>query len=371
MSAHPLFRPVRAAALAAALVVLCGLLTVTSAGPASAATRLSAPVLRLSVGAEKVRATVRVRSSQPMSARRVGVCARRVGGGRVDFPTAWRKPDASGVRVRTSRRLADGRYRVWACVGRGGTLRRVGERTALVVGAGGRRAADHGAAAPVGNLRHWRQVFVDDFRKGAGEGTFLRRYGRWSAYDGFNDTFNGATYDADRLSARRGLMRMRLGTEDGVARASAPAPVIGSPWQGQTYGRWSVRFRAPAIDGWKTAWLLWPDSDNWNEGEIDWPEGPLDGRISGFVHCLGNPTENCGYVHTSRRFNRWHVATIEWTPQHVDLILDGRRVERTTNAVPTTPMHWVLQTESDGGTPPSGSSGRVLIDWVSVYRYRG
>ncbi|WP_168929806.1 glycoside hydrolase family 16 protein [Nocardioides sp. GY 10127] len=370
----PFPRPVLGLLPALALALLVGLLSGATTAPASAASaRLSAPVLRLVERGGRVHATVRVRASERLSLRRVGVCARRVGGGRVDLPTALRRPDPQGVRVRASRALADGRYTAWACVGRGGRLRRVGERVALTVGAvGGRAARDHGNAAPVGDLRHWRQVFTDDFRRTAHEGSFLRRYDRWSAYDGFTDTSGGARYDASRLSVRGGALRLHLGTKDGVARASAPAPVIGGrAWSGQTHGRWSVRFRSDPLDGWKTAWLLWPDSNDWNEGEIDWPEGPLDGTLSGYVHCLGDPTQNCGWAHTSRRYTRWHVATIEWTPAHVDLYLDGRRRLRTTDAVPTTDLHWVLQTESDGGTPPSTSDGRVRIDWVSVYRWTG
>ena len=54
-------------------------------------------------------------------------------------------------------------------------------------------------------------------------------------------------------------------------------------WQRQAFGRFSVRFRSDPLPGYKAAWLLWPESDNWNEGEIDFPEGGLDSTMWGFI----------------------------------------------------------------------------------------
>jgi hypothetical protein len=51
------------------------------------------------------------------------------------------------------------------------------------------------------------------------------------------------------------------------------------------YGRYSVRFKADPLAGFKIAWLLWPDSGVWpRDGEIDFPEGELDLTIYGAAH---------------------------------------------------------------------------------------
>jgi hypothetical protein len=41
----------------------------------------------------------------------------------------------------------------------------------------------------------------------------------------------------------------------------------------------------------------------------------------------------------------------------------------TTDRVPNTPMHWVLQTETslDGVAPADSTQGHVYVDWATVY----
>ena len=87
--------------------------------------------------------------------------------------------------------------------------------------------------------------------------------------------------------------------------------VPGSTRNGQKYGRYAVRFKADPIDGYKIAWLLWPDSRVWpRDGEIDFPE---------------------------RNLVSDNVMEVTWSSS-------GRH--RRSPRVPNTPMHWVLQTET-------------------------
>ena len=69
-------------------------------------------------------------------------------------------------------------------------------------------------------------------------------------------------------------------------------------------------------------------------------------------------------------YGGWHTATTEWTPGLVRFFLDHRLVGATRSRVPSTPMHWVLQTETrlSGGAPPASAAGDVLVDWVTAYR---
>jgi Malectin domain/Glycosyl hydrolases family 16 len=230
-----------------------------------------------------------------------------------------------------------------------------------------------GQPMPTGDLPGWRQVFTDNFGTAAPLGSFPgSAYGsKWSAYqEGWPDTTGHGRYSPGRtLSTHGGMLDIDLHTENGVHLVAAPVPKLPNGAFGQTYGRYTVRFRADPVAGYKTAWLLWPDSDNWDEGELDFPEGNLDAHILGFAHHRGNPHEQDAFS-TQAGYGSWHTATTEWTPGRVTYLLDGVTVGTSTTAVPNTPMHYVLQTETctDSGCAPSNAAaGHVQIDWVAIY----
>jgi beta-glucanase (GH16 family) len=228
-----------------------------------------------------------------------------------------------------------------------------------------------GVAAPVGDLPGWRQLYVDDFATAVPTGSFPGVYKtHWDVYlDGWKDTSKNGTYMPSKvMSVHDGLMDYYVHSENGVHMVSAP-------WlkdtKGQTYGRYSVRFRADKLPGYKTAWLLWPDSERWpDDGEIDFPEGDLDGTstISGFSH-YATSTGGQTVFPTSATYQDWHTATIEWLPGQVTFVLDGKVIGTATKNVPSTAMHWVLQTETalSGGAPSSTVAGHVLVDWVALW----
>ena len=174
------------------------------------------------------------------------------------------------------------------------------------------------------------------------------------------------------VSIANSMMDIWLHTENGVPLVAAPVPRL-SGGSDQLYGRYAVRFRADPIDGYKTAWLLWPQSNVWpRDGEIDFPEGELDGTIHAFMHRM-NATHGGDQdaFPTSKGFNAWHTAVIEWTPSSVTFILDGTVIGRSTSRIPSTPMHWVLQTETSLSSvyPAPSIQGHVQIDWVAAWRY--
>jgi hypothetical protein len=230
---------------------------------------------------------------------------------------------------------------------------------------------------PVGDLPGWRQVFTDDFNTSVPVGGFAAVYGsRWAIYgDGWKDTAAQSEGTASRyfpsrvLSVQDGMLNKYLHTENGITMVAAVAPKIGD----QLYGRYAVRFRADEVAGFKTAWLLWPQSGAWpGDGEIDFPEGNLDGNIWAFTHRQGatSGSDQDAFA-TSARYGSWHTAVFEWKPGSVTFILDGRVIGTSTNRVPNTPMHWVLQTETCLGNcqPSSTAEANVQIDWVAAYAY--
>jgi hypothetical protein len=239
---------------------------------------------------------------------------------------------------------------------------------------------------PTGDLPGWKQEFKDGFGRDVPVGGYESNQDcpgssypdtKWCPYpDGWTDTSGNGRYSPSRvMSNAGGNLRLHLHTTpDGVHRVAAPQPMFPgvSPfWHGRLYGRFAVRFRADPLHCYHTAWLLWPDSGVWpRDGEIDFPEGDLDERIAGFVHHQNGTSGHDQYgVATSTTYTNWHRAGIIWEPGKVRFYLDGVKIGQTTERVPNTPMHWVLQTETSYDCEPADATqGNVLIDWVSVYK---
>jgi hypothetical protein len=228
------------------------------------------------------------------------------------------------------------------------------------------------ARPPRTRLPGWRLIFHEDFTTAAAPGAFLSVYRNFGAYPwGWVDTTKRGHYDPNILSVSGGTMVMHLHTgSDGIHRIAAPYPKLPGGGRDQLYGRYSVRFRADPVDGYKTAWLLWPQSEVWSDGEIDFPEGDLTGTMSAFLHYVGAPTQ-FDYFGTGVGYSSWHVATIEWRPNRLSFWLDGRLIGTSTQHVPVKPMHYVLQTETEIGSDPvpPTAAGNVQVDWVSIWRY--
>lgn len=224
------------------------------------------------------------------------------------------------------------------------------------------------SAMPTGDLPGWHQVLADDFTTAVAMGDFPGSVygGRWSVYkDGWKDTTGHGTYMPSRvLSVHDGNLDMWLRTEHGVHEVAAPVSVVTQP-----YGRYSERFRADSIPGYKTAWLLWPTSGvSPRDGEIDFPEGNLDSTFSAYAH-YANPSGGQDAFPTGATYGTWHIATTVWAPGWIRFMLDGKTVGTSTTQVPSTPMKWVLQTETStsGGAPPDGAAGHVYVDWAVQY----
>jgi hypothetical protein len=223
---------------------------------------------------------------------------------------------------------------------------------------------------PTSALSGWTQVLADDFTTDAPLGSFLTTYGsRWGAYpSGWLDTSGNGHYDPARtLSVSNGNLDIYLHSENGVHYVSAPTPKLPA----MTYGRYSIRFQSDSIAGYKTAWLLWPDDNVWPaHGEIDFPEGNLDSTMSAFSHWASSGGGQDAFS-TATTYGAWHTATTEWTPGKVTFLLDGVVIGSSTKMVPTTPMHWVIQSETQlsGGAPANASAGHLRIDWVAAWRY--
>ncbi|MET3922566.1 glycoside hydrolase family 16 protein [Arthrobacter sp. UYEF20] len=206
---------------------------------------------------------------------------------------------------------------------------------------------------------------------------------RWSAgyKDGTPDTAGQVSggksgyYPSKVLSVQNGALDWFLRSENGISMGAAPTPKIpnssANPPRANSllYGRYSVRYRADPMPGFKTAWLLWPDSGIWpRDGEIDFPEGDLAKIIYGAVHFARSGADAFDKFDSDQSVSSWHVATTEWSPGRVEFFLDGRSLGATTTDAPSTPMHFILQTESCLPICPAPETqGHVSLDWISMW----
>lgn len=351
--------------------------TPQAATPATVAPSFATSALSARVTGTSVTATTTVAASPTSTVAAYGICVRSAAGANLDFPK-WSNTvlASTGTPFSATGTFVPGTYRYFSCVYAGGSWHNSPAGTFTV--AAPVTTHPSGVPMPVGDLPGWHQTFADDFTTPAALGSFPgSAYGsRWTGYDGFGDTTGHGRYsNAKVLSVAGGMLDYWMHTENGVHYVAAPVPDPAGNWGApQTYGRYSVRFRADSAAGYKTAFLLWPRDDTWAEGEVDYPEGDLDGSFypaSLRPGSVSPPVFEPAVKVAAGTFSAWHTATTEWTPTRVAWFLDGALVASTTAAVPSHPMRWTLQAETstDEPAPADTTSAHVDIDWVAQYSY--
>ena len=356
--------------MGAVLATTMGMTVLLGTSPAAAATTFTATALSAGSSGTTVTASVTISSSATVWANPVGICARNSGGGVVDFPMGGATLTSSGKTFTAVRTLDDGTYTYWGCAYVGGSWYDIGAKKSFTVGVASAPATGSGQAMPVGNLPGWRQTFADDFNTTVAMGGFPGPYAnKWESYNGFKDSTGEGMYSSKYISAHNGFLDLYLHSVNGVPQGAGPVPLVDSgKWGGQVYGRFSIRFKADPVTGYGAGWLLWPDSGDWNDGEVDFPEGSFPNYLEGFNHTINNAAVNSLIVEPNVTFTSWHTATIDWTPSSVSFILDGKVLGTDTRNVPSKPLHWVLQTGTARDMSTT-SAGHVLIDWVTAYSY--
>ena len=102
----------------------------------------------------------------------------------------------------------------------------------------------------------------------------------------------------------------------------------GMAWgDGQKYGRWEGRVKAPVGDrSYNALLLLWPDAENWPVGgEVDFMEMSDHTRQSTdmFLHYGRSNSQLHGEVTIDA--TQWHNWAVEWTPDHITAFVDGKQ----------------------------------------------
>lgn len=231
-----------------------------------------------------------------------------------------------------------------------------------------------GSSLPTVDPQGWRRIYATDFPGTVAEGQFPGAFApNLGAYPlGWTDTSKNGRYDPGIISVHDGVMDLFVRTTNGVHRVAAPT-VTPNGVSNYLSGRYEIRFKIDSMRGYKTAWLLWPQSNTWpRDGEIDFPERNLDSTsVSAFMHRQGATAGSDQFgVTVPYSISGWHTAVIEWKAGvSCEFFLDGASIGRTTTRVPNTPMHWVIQTETQlsGGAPADSVQGHVLIDYLVMW----
>jgi beta-glucanase (GH16 family) len=150
------------------------------------------------------------------------------------------------------------------------------------------------------------------------------------------------------------------------------------------YGHVDVCTRVDIGPGYSAILLMWPQSEKWpDDGEIDISEVNKGPRLYTNSYLHNHPTNDRLGHQTYADFSQWHVLSMDWTPTHVTIYLDGEKQwtagldARTKGLVPTTsPMHLAIQL--DKGCDPfvqcrdDTTPSKVVMhtDWVRIYAYK-
>ena len=209
---------------------------------------------------------------------------------------------------------------------------------------------------PVGNIEGWQQVMAEDFLAKATSAQFSTTYSKsWSSYD------DGGKYYKSAISASNGMMNITLNGLTGAAGVFGPEDTR----MGHMYGRYSICFKAVGANGNGTAIMVWPSSNIWGDGEIDYPEGNFESTLQVFHHGVG-----CTQCYAADGFNTgvswrdWHVATTEWTPTSLKYYLDGILIKTVTHDIPINNHRFTIQMAPNASNVLTGN---FYIDWVVVY----
>jgi licheninase len=214
-----------------------------------------------------------------------------------------------------------------------------------------------GHATSAAALQNWGEpTRVDEF-----DGVALSD--EWGVYDGPGHAGNGRR-TPDAVTVRDGVL-----TITGNPRGDT----AGMSWgDGQRYGRWEGRVKAPASDEtYNALLLLWPDAEDFPiGGEIDFMEmmDHTRQKTHVFLHYGEDNKTISGSVVADA--TQWHNWAVEWTPTHIATYLDGKEWWRTerTEIFPPRPMHLCIQLDwfPDEEAGPVQTS-TMEVDWVKQY----
>lgn len=264
-------------------------------------------------------------------------------------------------------------------------------------------------AMPNSNLTGWTLQWSNDFDTDCAPGQFANPAAGYTGAPAVNNIGNGqffvyptsykdtskrGIYDPAGWSVSNSVLTLHVYTDGGgVHRVGAVVPKLNNQTvrYGAVGGRFAICYQTDILNTYKHAYLLWPDTQLWTDGEIDFPEANLTGATTekAFTHFpdLGTPPPQAtaGTTTADPTSSTWKTAVIEWRPDVVTrasstvkyYMAEGAATPALiTNStvtgvhVPYKSMHWVVQNETilETGTPiDPATDGYVRIAWMAFW----
>lgn len=198
--------------------------------------------------------------------------------------------------------------------------------------------------------------FREDFTTPAAVGKVDSTYPQsWQPYP---DGTGGRYYSDQIISVHDGYLDVAL---DGKRGAAGTFGTRDGAWDHKG-GTFTVRAKATGGDGNGAAFMLWPTSDVWSDGEIDFPEGNFDDAPSVFHHSMTPGDEaDAEYIATGVDWRSWHTYSETWVARKsITYSVDGKVIGTITHDVPTSEHRYMFQVGNWGNT------GHLLIDYVET-----
>jgi endo-1,3-1,4-beta-glycanase ExoK len=152
------------------------------------------------------------------------------------------------------------------------------------------------------------------------------------------------------------------------------------------YGRFEARMRFAPGDGVVSSFFLWKDGSErpdvfWNEIDIEKLGLECNGYASNALYGLPQTNHSQDIPSNDNLCTAYHTHAVEWTPDHLSWLLDGREVRRITggdlqafeqNAFPGMQMRfnlWVGNNDFGGNFSAETLPVHQFINWVSYAAY--
>jgi len=246
-------------------------------------------------------------------------------------------------------------------------------------------------ASTVTSSNHtWTLSASNDFTTNVAEGGFRTAYPGIASYtEEQGDTASSVTggkYSTNKtVSVVNNVLTVNQRVISGTPYG---AMILADNYAAHQYGR--AQFRARQTDvagkgGFKFVPLWWPSSNDWADGEIDWPEAdnganfprPATASYPATYKDPPNNQQRVFYpgidVFADFDVSGWHVYTVDWAPDAISFYQDGRLVLRMTDTrgIPTKTMRFGFQMETwiGEGTVDPAAAGKVELDWFAIYNY--
>ncbi len=221
----------------------------------------------------------------------------------------------------------------------------------------------------------WRRVWSTNFGVAVPLGQFPGAVGsEWGAYPSpWPDTATQRGYavhgyydPATTTWISGGYLHLKMWRGTGSVHSATVYPKAASDVK---YGRFIEVARVSKVTrGYKSAHLLWPTGNTYNE--VDFPENEWTISPAAYVHSADYPN---GSFETNASWSDWHTYEIHWQPGVLDFYIDGKLIGRTTRGVPDVNMSWIIQNESalNGPEAPVNSYAQMDISYVEYDKYVG